>query len=183
MVRRAGFALLLCALAGFGPVPAGSRIMFSGDTVVPRPVQDFAWHVIETRCAYQRYEREQRVFWAYDTRATNVGEGGVAYSIKILSEIPWRKSEPPAFIEMTIVPDGGGRLTALRSSFIGCAAAPGQTSGRVPRRGLEARQRSAPSFAVVAPTADSDSSLTRPSRGSGSERRSPVRSRRSRWTA
>ena len=112
--------LMLCALAGFAPATVDSRIVFSGDTNVPRPVREFAWRVIETRCNYQRYEREQRSFWAYDTQARKVDDE-VAYSIKILSEIPWKKTEPPAFIEMTIVGGGPLRLTALRSSFVVCA--------------------------------------------------------------
>ena len=123
MVSRAALALMLCVFAGAAPVPADSKIMFSGDARVPRPVRELAWHVIETRCSYQRYELDQRSFWAYDTHATTV-DGAVAYSIKILSEIPWKKAEPAAFIEMTIVTDPGARLTALRSSFVQCAAAP-----------------------------------------------------------
>jgi hypothetical protein len=127
MVSRAALALMLCVFAGFAPVPADSRIMFSGDARVPRPVREFAWRVIETRCNYQRYELDQRSFWAYDTHATTV-DGAVAYSIKILSEIPWKKTEPPAFIEMTIVTDPSVRLAALRSSFVQCAAAPDPAS-------------------------------------------------------
>jgi len=127
MVSRAALALMLCVFAGFAPVPADSKIMFSGDARVPQPVREFAWHVIETRCNYQRYELDQRSFWAYDTHATTV-DGTVAYSIKILSEIPWKKTEPPAFIEMTIVTDPNARLAALRSSFVQCAAAPDPVS-------------------------------------------------------
>jgi len=128
MMSRAALALMLCVFAGFSPVPpADSRIMFSGDVRVPRPVRELAWRVIETRCNYQRYELERRSFWAYDTHATSV-DGGVAYSIKILSEIPWKKVEPPAVIEMTIVTDPAVRLTALRSSFVQCAAAPDPVS-------------------------------------------------------
>jgi hypothetical protein len=123
MVNRAALALMLCVFAGFAPVPADSKIMFSGDARVPRPVRELAWRVIETRCNYQRYELDRRSFWAYDTHATTV-DGAVAYSIKILSEIPWKKTEPPAFIEMTIVTDPGARLAALRSSFVQCAAVP-----------------------------------------------------------
>ena len=121
MVRLIGLGLILCALAGFAPTPHGSNILFAGDTDVPRPVQEFAWRVIETRCNYQRYELEQRSFWAYDTHGTKV-DGAVAYSIKIISERPWQKSEPPAFIQMTIVRDDSVRLTALKSTFVGCAA-------------------------------------------------------------
>jgi hypothetical protein len=114
------FVPLLCALAGFSAAPVDSPILFAGGTNVPRPVQQFAWRVIETRCNYQRYELEQRRFWAYDAEAKKI-DAGVAYSIKILSET-WRKTEPPAFIEMTIEADGATRLTALRSSFVVCAA-------------------------------------------------------------
>ena len=127
MGSRAALALMLCVFAGFAPVPADSKIMFSGDARVPPPVREFAWHVIETRCNYQRYELDQRSFWAYDTHATTV-DGAVAYSIKILSEIPWKKTEPPAFIEMTIVTDPSARLVALRSSFVQCAATPDPVS-------------------------------------------------------
>ena len=121
MARLLGLVVILGALAGFAPVPYGSKILFAGGTDVPRPVQEFAWRVIETHCNYQRYELEQRSFWAYNTHATEV-DGTVAYSIKIISELPWQKSEPPAFVEMTIVRDGGVRLTALKSTFVGCAA-------------------------------------------------------------
>jgi hypothetical protein len=86
---------------------------------VPRPVQEFAWRVIETRCDYSSYEREQRSFWAYDARVQGLGTG-VAYSLAILSELPWRKAQPAALIEMTIVDDGRLRLTALKSSFVVC---------------------------------------------------------------
>ena len=108
-------------LAGFSPVPPG--ILFPRDSGVPRPVQAFAWRVIETHCNYQSYEREQRSFWAYDTRASRV-DGGVAYSIGVLSELAWKKKEPPALIEMTIVDDGGLRLTALKSTFVVCGIQP-----------------------------------------------------------
>jgi hypothetical protein len=111
---------ILCALAGFGPGPSGSRILFARDPPVPRSVQAFAWRVIETRCDYQAYEREQRSFWAYDTRVSRAG-GGVVYSISVLSELAWKKTDPPATIEMVVVDDGGLRLAALRSSFIVCA--------------------------------------------------------------
>lgn len=111
---------MMCALAGYGPASNGSRVLFARNSAVPPAVQEFAWRVIETRCNYQAYEREQRSFWAYDARARNV-DAGVAYSISILSELPWRKKEPPAFIEMTIVDDGDMRLTALKSSFVVCA--------------------------------------------------------------
>jgi hypothetical protein len=112
-------ALTLCALAGFTPAPVESRILFGGDTVVPRPVQDFAWRVIETRCNYQSHERWQRSFWAYDARARRV-DGGIVYSIEILSDLAWKKTEPPAVIAMTLVDDGRLHLTSLKSSFITC---------------------------------------------------------------
>jgi hypothetical protein len=83
-------------------------------------VQAFAWRVIEARCNYQQYELEQRSFWAYYTRARRV-DAAVVYSLRILSDAPWNKREPPAFIEMTVVDDGEVRLTALTSSFITCA--------------------------------------------------------------
>jgi len=117
--RLAVPALILCALAGFRAAPVESRILFVANTVVPRPVQDFAWRVIETRCNYQSQERWQRSFWAYDARARRV-EGDTVYSIEILSDLPWKKTEPPAVIAMTIVDDGRLRLTALTSSFITC---------------------------------------------------------------
>ena len=112
---------LLCGLAGFAAVPSDSRILFTRDTAVPPSVQEFAWRVIETRCNYQRYERDQRSFWAYDAQARKV-DAGVAYSINILSELTRKSTEPPAVIEMTIVDDGRLRLTALKSSFVVCAS-------------------------------------------------------------
>jgi hypothetical protein len=78
-----------------------SRILFTINSAVPRSVQEFAWRVIETRCNYQAYEREQRSFWAYDARVMKLG-ARVVYSISILSELTWKKSEPPAFIEMMV---------------------------------------------------------------------------------
>jgi hypothetical protein len=83
-------------------------------------VQAFAWRTIETHCNYLRYELEQRSFWAYDARAMAVGADTV-YSIKILSELPWKKSEPPATIEMAVaLQDGHLRLATLTSSFVVC---------------------------------------------------------------
>jgi hypothetical protein len=117
--RIVSLALIPCALAGFASAPVGSRMLFARDTNVPRPVQQFAWWVIETRCNYQRYELAQRRFWAYDAEATKI-DAGVAYSIKILSERPWNKTEPPATIEMTIETGSDTRLIALRSSFVVC---------------------------------------------------------------
>jgi len=101
---------MLCALAGLA-TPSTSRILFAGDSPVPRAVQEFAWRVIETRCNYQSYEREQRSFWAFDAQARHVDQG-VVYSINILSEVSWKKREPPA-------------ITALKSSFVVCAYRPG----------------------------------------------------------
>jgi hypothetical protein len=113
---------MLFALASFAvATPVDSRILFTVNAAVPRSVQEFAWRVIETRCSYQAYEREQRSFWAYETRVMRLG-AGVVYSINILSELTWKKSEPPAFIEMTVVDDGRMRLTALKSSFVACAS-------------------------------------------------------------
>ena len=117
--RMVSLAPLLCALAGFAAAPIDSRILFSRDTTVPRVVQEFAWRVIETRCNYQAYERGQRWFWAYDARASHV-DAGIVYSINILSYLPWKKSDLPAIIEMTVVDDGRVRLTALKSSFVVC---------------------------------------------------------------
>ena len=110
---------MLSVAAGFAAVPTDSRIVFAGDTEVPRPVQEFAWRVIETRCAYQSYERQQRSFWAYDAHARTV-DAAVVYSIGIVSELTWERTEPSAFIAMTIVDDGRLQLTSLKSSFIAC---------------------------------------------------------------
>jgi hypothetical protein len=111
------------AVVTVAAVPVDSKILFARDSTIPRPVQEFAWRVIETRCNYQRYEREQRSFSAYNAQATQV-DGGVAYSIAILSDLPWKQTEPPALIEMTIVDDGRLRLTALKSSFVNCEFSP-----------------------------------------------------------
>jgi hypothetical protein len=111
----------MCGMAACAAARVDSRILFAGDATVPLPVQEFAWRVIETHCNYQADERERRSFWAYDAQARTVG-AGVVYSISILSDLPWRKREPPAVIEMTVVDDGRIRLAALRSSFIGCAS-------------------------------------------------------------
>src|SRR5262249_61650648 len=108
-------------LSGVPPAPRGWRIRSAGRPDVPTPAPGRAGRVIETHGNYQRYELEQRSFWAYDTHATKI-DGSVTYSIKIISELPWQKSEPPAFIEMTIVRHDGVRLTALKSRFVGCAA-------------------------------------------------------------
>ena len=118
--RMVSLLSMLCALTGFSAAPVDAKIMFADHAAVPPWVQEFSWRVIETRCNYQSYERRQRSFWAYDARARRI-DGGVVYSIKILSDVAWKKSEPPALIEMTVVDDGGVRLTALKSSFIACA--------------------------------------------------------------
>jgi hypothetical protein len=39
--------------------------------------------------------------------------------MNILAELAWKKSEPPAFIEMTVVDDGRMWLTALKP-FVVC---------------------------------------------------------------
>jgi hypothetical protein len=122
MRRIVSLAPVLLTLAAVAPASAGSRILFAGDTLVPRSVQEFAWHVIETRCQYQANERDLRSFWAHRTGATSAG-AGITYSIAVLSDLAWKKTEPPATIEMTVVDDGGRlRLTALTSSFVVCAA-------------------------------------------------------------
>ena len=118
--QMVGLALLLCALAGFRTGPTDARILFTIGSEVPRRVQEFAWRVIETRCNFHHYELWQRSFWAYDARARRV-DAAVIYSIKILSEVPWRTWEPSASIDMTVMDDGAMRLTALKSSFITCA--------------------------------------------------------------
>ncbi len=111
--------LALCALAVIAAAPIDFRILFARGSAVPQPVREFAWQVIETRCNYQAFEREQRSFWAYDARATRVGTG-VVYSINVLSQLPWMKTEPPAIIQMTVVDDGRLRLAAIQSSFVVC---------------------------------------------------------------
>jgi hypothetical protein len=117
-------ALVVWASAAFSPALLDAKVLFAVDTAVPRSVQAFAWRVIETRCSYQSYERGQRSFWVYEARATRV-DAGTVYSLKILSDIQWKKTEPPAVIEMTLVDDGRVRLTALTSTFIPCTPSPG----------------------------------------------------------
>ena len=114
---------VLCVLGGFAAARVESRIQFAGDTTVPRSVQGFAWRVIETHCNYQPFELEQRSFWAYSAQARR-GDAGIVYSIDVLSELPWKKTEPPAIIQMTVIDDGRMRLTALKSSFVVCEAQP-----------------------------------------------------------
>jgi len=102
------------------PAPVDADVLFAHDPAVPRAVQDFARNVIETRCQYQSHERAQRLFWAFRTRVRHIGQG-VAYSIDVVSDVPSRKSDPPAFIEITVIDDGGIRLAALQASFIACS--------------------------------------------------------------
>jgi hypothetical protein len=118
--RMVSLALILCALAGFKSGATDTRILFAFRTDVPRKVQAFAWRVIETRCNFYGSELDQRSFWAYDARAKRA-DAAVVYSIKILSDVLWRKSEPPVSIEMTVLDDGELRVTALKSSFITCS--------------------------------------------------------------
>ncbi len=110
----------LCGPAGSPAVALDSPILFARGAPVPKAVQQFAWWVIEERCDYQSWERAQRSFWAYDTSARAQDEGTV-YSIRILSDVAWKKTEPTAYIDMTIVADRQIRLTALTSSIIGCS--------------------------------------------------------------
>jgi hypothetical protein len=118
--RMAVLGALACAVTGFSAASLDSRILFSRGSPVPPLVQKFAWRVIEERCNYLSYEREQRSFWAYETRARAVDEG-TAYSISIVADLGWWKTTPSAFIAMTIVDDGRLRVTALQSSFIVCS--------------------------------------------------------------
>lgn len=120
VARALGLAVLCLALAGLAPGPLDSRILFARGSPVPPAVQQFAWRVIEARCNYQAYERDRRSFWAADARAVTT-EGGIVYSIHVLSEVTWRNREPPAVIDMTIRDDGQLRLTAIRSSFVSCS--------------------------------------------------------------
>jgi hypothetical protein len=107
------------AVAGLSATPAAAEILFARGSAVPPAVQEFAWHAIETRCDHQAFERAQRSFWAYRTRAERV-DGATVYSIQIVSEVGWRRADPPAFVEMTVADEGALRLAALRSSFIRC---------------------------------------------------------------
>jgi hypothetical protein len=125
VIRSVATALVLALTiagepsVGFAAVTTDSPIMFARDSAVPRPVQEFAWRVIETRCNYQGYERGQRTFWAYHTQAQKL-DTGLAYSIEILSERSWKKSEPPATIQMTILDDGRLHVIGLSSTFVSC---------------------------------------------------------------
>ena len=111
---------LLCALVASSAGSVDAQIAVARGSVVPQSIREFAWRVIETRCDYASYERGQRSFWAYDVRARKI-DTAIVYSIGIVADVTWRKPEPSAFIEMTIVDDGGIRLIALKSSFIHCA--------------------------------------------------------------
>ena len=119
MRRMVNLVPMLCAVANFGGSPIDSRVMFARGSPVPPSVQEFVWRVIETRCNYLPFERQQRSFWAYGARATRV-DTGVVYSINIVSDLMWKKTEPPALIEMTIVDDGLLQLATLRSSLVVC---------------------------------------------------------------
>ena len=119
-LRLSCLAAILCALGGFASLPLDSPIQFPRATPVPRPVQVFAWRVITQRCAYQSHELSQRSFWASDARARTAADGTV-YSIRVVAEVGWSKTEPVGVIEMTIVDDGRLRLSALTSSFITCS--------------------------------------------------------------
>ena len=119
-VRTVLVALAICAFASVGPAATENRILFAAGTDIPRPVQDFAWFVIETRCSYQAYELRERSFWAHHAAARRV-DRSTAYSIEISSDVAWKKTVPPATIAMTILDDGRLHLTAIRSSFITCA--------------------------------------------------------------
>jgi hypothetical protein len=120
LARIVGLVPVLSALAGSPATGFDSGVLFSRGAPVPRAVQQFAWRVIEERCNFQSYERKQRSFWAYDAHARAADEGTV-YSIKIVSDVAWKKTEPSAYIEMTIVANGHLRLTALGSSLIDCS--------------------------------------------------------------
>jgi hypothetical protein len=120
VARITVLALLLWALSGSAPAWPPAKIVFARNSPVPPSVQAFAWRIIETRCNYLGYEREQRSFWAYDTRATTISAETV-YSIRILSELPWKKTEPPAIIDMAVaLHDGRMQLAALTSTFVVC---------------------------------------------------------------
>jgi hypothetical protein len=105
------------AAAGFAEVPTDSRIVFARDTEVPQSVQEFARRVIETRCAYQSYERQQRSFWlTMRTRGRSMPLSSIQSAL-FRADV---EAEPSAFIAMTIVANGRLQLTSLKSSFIVC---------------------------------------------------------------
>ena len=117
--RLASVVTVFWAVVGFSSAPGDSRIAFPGNVTIPRAVQQFAWRVIETRCNYQSYELKQRSFWAYRVETSRSGTG-VAYSIHVVSDLGWKKTDPPSTIDMTVVDDGGIRLTSLKSTFVVC---------------------------------------------------------------
>jgi hypothetical protein len=95
--RRAAAGDLVSILSGLASLPRSptdAGILFARDTTVPPSVQEFAWRVIEKRCSYQSHERGQRSFWAYEARTRRVA-ADIVYSISILSEVMWKKTEPP----------------------------------------------------------------------------------------
>jgi hypothetical protein len=111
----------LVTLSAFTVTPTMGGILFAAGSKVPPSVRAFAWHVIETRCDFQSHELQQRSFWAYDTRARTV-DGAVVYSMSILSELSWKKSEPPVTLDIAVADDGGRlRLRGLTSSLIRCS--------------------------------------------------------------
>jgi hypothetical protein len=110
---------VLWVSVGFAHASVDSRIEFPGNTAVPRAVQEFAWRVIKTRCNYQSYEHDQRSFWAYNVKTSRSGTG-VAYSIHVVSDLRWKKTDPLSTIDMTVVDDGSIRLTSLKSTFVVC---------------------------------------------------------------
>src|SRR4030095_1739387 len=101
-------------------LPLYSPVQFPPAPPVPRPVQAFAWEVIARRCAYQAYELSQRSFWASDARA-RADAGGTIYSLRVLSEVAWEKTEPISWMEMTTAAGGRLRRVALTSSFVTCS--------------------------------------------------------------
>jgi hypothetical protein len=114
-------SIVIAALLLWGASDSShAGILFPRGTAVPPSVQAFAWRIVQARCNFLAFEREQRSFWAYDTRAGTVSAEPV-YWIRVLSERPWRKSEPPATIDMTVaVRDGQMRLASLSSTFVVC---------------------------------------------------------------
>jgi len=111
---------MFLAISGFTFTPTAGGILFAPDANIPPAVQAFAWRVIATRCDFQRHELEQRSFWAYDAHTRNV-DGAVVYSIGILSELTWKRTAPPATLEIVLAQDGDRlRLRSLTSSFIRC---------------------------------------------------------------
>src|SRR5688572_29415017 len=120
-VAKIGVLILLVGVAsGLSPAWPHAKILFPRNTPVPPSVQAFAWQVIETHCNYLGYEREQRSFWAYETRATTVSAETV-YSIRILSELSWKKTAPPAMIDMVVaLHERQMRLAGLTSTVVAC---------------------------------------------------------------